>query len=324
MNENSSDATNTGFFNCTINLAIFLFEGISFNQPRLCPNAVWYPNATTLANQEILTGEPVGLFIDKNNSIYAPGKSLGRLIVWTNGVSTPNQMISLGAAQPHAVFVTERGEIYVDNGLANRTVIQVDLISNGTLAIWQVPGLCYDLFVDITDYIYCSLRDNHTVIKKHLNGSFNETIVVAGGWTPGDSAEKLSNPRGIFVDSELNLYVADSHNHRIQKFTPGNRTGTTVVGSSVPGTMNLSYPADIMLDADGYFFISDTANDRIIGSDFNGYRCIVGCTGLEGNSSDTLNDTRAFGFDIRGNLYVVDGFNARIQKFYLKSNSCGK
>ena len=42
-------------------------------------------------------------------------------------------------------------------------------------------------------------------------------------WGIGDSSGdgQFQSPRGLAVDSSGNVYVADSNNHRIQKFTVG-------------------------------------------------------------------------------------------------------
>ena len=69
-------------------------------------------------------------------------------------------------------------------------------------------------------------------------------------------------------------------------------------------------------------FITDNGNQRIIGSDENGFRCIVGCSGRSGLASNQLNAPRNIAFDSFGNLFVVDQYNDRIQKFVLSSNLC--
>lgn len=43
-------------------------------------------------------------------------------------------------------------------------------------------------------------------------------ITIAGGGESGNSSSQLSYPGDIALDSELNLYVSDTFNSRIQKF----------------------------------------------------------------------------------------------------------
>ena len=187
-----------------------------------------------------------------------------------------------------------------------------------------VNDSCQGLFVDIFGSIYCSIYTSHGVMKRWSADDINSSRMVAGNGTAGSALHTLNNPRGIFVDATLNLYVADCGNSRVQFFLFGKRNGTTLVGAGVPGTTTLSYPIAIVLDADGYIFITDTSNDRIVGSGPNGFRCIVGCTGVRGSNSDQFNSSRGLSFDSDGNLFVSDGFNDRIQKFSLAKNSCGR
>ncbi|CAF4377167.1 unnamed protein product, partial [Adineta steineri] len=72
----------------------------------------------------------------------------------------------------------------------------------------------------------------------------------------------------------------------------------------------------------GYLFIADTNNNRIIGQGPYGFRCLFGCTTISGSTSNQLYSPRTLRFDSYGNLFVADGYNNRVQKFILASNSC--
>lgn len=186
-----------------------------------------------------------------------------------------------------------------------------------------VNDICFGLFVDIYDNIYCSLGNLHQIIKKSFNDNVNMSSICAGTGISGTTSDMLNEPHGIFVDTKFNLYVADSGNNRIQVFQSGHLNGTTTVGNDAPGTIALNYPTDIILDAQGYYFITDTNNHRIVGSSPNGFRCIAGCSGTSGSGSDQLFFPSSLSFDSSGNLFVTDTNNSRVQKFILTENSCG-
>lgn len=236
----------------------------------------------------------------------------------------PDIRISGGMHNPMGIFVALNGDIYVDNGLSYGRVEKWS--SNGTTrtTVLYVNQSCLSLFADIYGNIYCALESLHRVIKRSFNDNANTTVIVAGNGTNGAASDMLNNPRGIFVDVRLNLYVADFDNHRIQLFLPGQRNGTTVAGNGANGTIKLFYPIAIVLDVNGFLFISDTGNKRIVGSSSTGFRCIVGCWDSTGNGINYLNGPRGLAFDSDGNLFVTDGINTQIQKFFLATNSCGK
>ncbi|CAF4357085.1 unnamed protein product [Adineta steineri] len=159
---------------------------------------------------------------------------------------------------------------------------------------------------------------SNKVIAKSLNTHLNIWNTVAGTGTAGSTPSTLSGQCGIFVDNNLNLYVADTLNSRIQKFASGQLNGTTVP----TGNITLNSPTGIMLDFDGYLFIVDQYNYRVIGSGPYGYRCIAACSGTAGSSSSQLYHPYSLSFDSYGNMFVSDISNNRIQKFFLVTNGC--
>ena len=295
-------------------------EGISFNQPKFCPSATWNATGITFATNSSLGSYPYGMFISMNNTVYVANQEYDRIQVWFEGNSIPTT-ITTANNYLYALFVTITGDIYNSNinNIEKRT-----LNSPGTVSTLYSNGTCWDLFIDSNNSLYCSLAGYHQVIKRSLNSSDNQTTTVAGTGCPGFLQDKLYYPYGIFVDINFNLYVADQCNHRIQLFPPGQLNATTIAGNRAPGTITLRYPTDVILDADSYLFIVDNNNHRVVGSGSAGFRCIVGCSGTCGSTSNQLCVPWTMAFDSDGNIFVVDRSNHRVQKFLLATNSCGE
>jgi DNA-binding beta-propeller fold protein YncE len=184
---------------------------------------------------------------------------------------------------------------------------------------------CWDIFVDISNMLYCSLGERHQIIAKSLNYNTNSFTIVAGTGSADIALNTLNNPRGIFVDINFDLYVADCGNNRIQLFHEGKLTGITIAGSGSSNlTITLNCPTGIILDADKYLFIVDSGNHRIVRSGLNGFQCLLACSGSSGSASNQLNGPWSLSFDSYGNIFVTDQGNSRIQKFILSTNSSGK
>jgi hypothetical protein len=248
-----------------------------------------------------------------------------RVVVWSEGNNTPSRYMSNNMVTPYSLFVTTSGDIYVDSGNASGRVDEWTL--NATIGIpsMYTCAKCSDLFVDITNTLYCSMASLYRVVTKSLNSNSNTLNTVAGTGSAGNTVYMLNLPYGIFVDINLDLYVADSNNNRIQLFQSGQLNGTTVAGNgSLSITITLKGPTGVVLDADGYLFIVDKSNNRIVGSGPNGFRCLVGCSGLAGSTSSKLSSPYTVSFDSFGNMFVADWGNSRIEKFYLMTNSCSK
>ncbi len=297
---------------------------LSYNQPKFCSNASWNPNATTFADNTTVGLNPFGIFVNTNNTVYVADRANGTILVWFNNSINPTRTISGNLSSPYTLFVTTSGDIYVDNGNLNGRVDKWTSNINSSVPAMYVSKACYGLFVDINDTLYCSLRYVHQVVTKSLDSHSNITIIVAGNGTAGSASNMINNPEGIFVDINFDLYVADYNNSRIQLFKSGQLNATTVAGNeSSNSTITLLHPSGIVLDADGYLFIVDSGNNRIVGSGPNGFRCVAGCSGI-GSASNQLYYPRTLSFDSYGNMFVTDWENSRIQKFLLSTNSCGK
>ncbi|CAM4770288.1 unnamed protein product [Rotaria magnacalcarata] len=230
-----------------------------------------------------------------------------------------------------SIFVTNTGNFYVGDDTSVRIAMR-GLKGPGyfSFSLKLNNGGCNGLFVDVNNHLYCSVANRHQVVKRdvdliEVSPSINSGIpwkIIAGTEFAGTALDMLNSPDGIFVDSNLNLYVVDSGNNRIQKFKNGELNSTTVCGNGAPDTIELKSPTSLVLDAGGYLFVVDSDNHRIIGSGPTGFRCLVGCSGSSGLAFDQLSNPKSLAFDSYGNMFVTDMNNDRIQMFLLATNSC--
>jgi GNAT superfamily N-acetyltransferase len=127
---------------------------------------------------------------------------------------------------------------------------------------------------DKTGNLYIANTNNH-VIREITPSGIITTIAGTGieGFS-GDNGSavsaQLDTPTGIAVDSSGNIFIADSHNHRIRKITSG--TITTIAGTGFAGfsgdgsaatSAKLDLPSGIAVEASGNLYIADTNNHRI-------------------------------------------------------------
>ncbi|CAF2816322.1 unnamed protein product [Rotaria sp. Silwood2] len=285
--------------------------------------ASWNKDAITFGEENLVGQKPVGLFVNNQNVVYVANRENGKILAWTNGPSTSTPILSTNSTNLWSIFVTTDGDIYADNGIENGYVNKWTLNATENGIEVNIHEWCTGLFVDINYHLYCSSTNNHHVIKIPLNNGQTVPIVVAGTGCRGPMPNMLDYPHGIFVDNKVNLYVADTGNNRIQFFIPGNKNAKTIAGFGATVYFILNRPTDIALDADGYLYIVESENHRIIRSIPNGFKCLVGCSGNSGITSSELNYPQTMAFDTTGNIFVSDFNNHRIQKFQLIQNLCG-
>ena len=297
---------------------------VSYNRPKFAACATWNQNAVTFAENNTIGQTAAGIFVNTNNTVYATTLSASSVLIWPEGSAYPTGSINGDLNSSHGVFVTTSGDIYADNGAYKMRVdVWTMNAANSTPGLY-VHEMCGGLFVDVYDSLYCALTYSHRVLKKTLASNPNTSVLVAGTGTNGSTLDMLTLPYGIFVVIDLSLFVADYGNDRIQLFQSSQSDGTTVAGNGAPNTISLSRPTGVIVDADGYLFIADQLNHRIVGSGPSGFRCIAACTGTNGAAANQFHYPYDLGFDSHGNLYVTDAGNSRIQKFTLARNICGK
>lgn len=272
---------------------------------------------------------PRGIFVDINNNVYVSYVESFVVLktgqVWFSNRDSNWFGNAITFSMPSSLFVTSNGDVYIDNG--RMTLIQ-KWTSDGTRTQINLPSdqSCHGLFVDIDDTLYCSVRDGHQIIKKSLENDATATWeIAAGNGTPKSAANTLDNPCGIFVDTNLDLYVADCNNNRIQLFKHGQQSGISVTNGTAPiGNYKLQCPTDIVLDADRNLYIVDSNSHRIIfvAWDSHESRCLVGCSSRGGSNLNELNHPTGISFDTFGNMFISDTGNGRVLKFELKAALC--
>lgn len=81
-------------------------------------------------------------------------------------------------------------------------------------SLYQPRGLAFDQYGNM--YIADSV--NHR-IQFFLSGQINATTIIGSTGFSGSSRQNLYYPFSVILDNLMNLYVADTYNHRIQMFT---------------------------------------------------------------------------------------------------------
>lgn len=137
----------------------------------------------------------------------------------------------------------------------------------------------------------------------------------------GSASGDFHKPSGIVVDSAGNIFVSDTGNNRIQKFTGAGKF-LVAFGSMGSGDGQLLAPMGLAIDAQNNVLVADSGNGRVqkfsssgtfikkIGKKYQGPFII---------SNGEFLTARSIAVDSVGNIYVADR-SERVQKFDSQGN----
>ncbi len=137
----------------------------------------------------------------------------------------------------------------------------------------------------------------------------------------GTGAGQFQSPQGIAVAPDGSIYVADSLNHRIQKFDRNGQFVTSIGGPGEAGQVGLfKEPWDVGAAPDGTIYVADTWNHRV--QHFNADGAYLNGWGTEGNTDGQATGSpgvffgpRGIAVDKDGRVLVSDTGNKRVQIF---------
>ena len=142
----------------------------------------------------------------------------------------------------------------------------------------------------------------------------NQLIIGGSGTAQG----QMSQPSGVKLDAQGNIYVADTSNNRISKYGPDGKFIASAGGFSQAGGVQLTQPWSIAVAPDGTVFIADTFGWNIIKLDKDLKQVQTwgsGCTTVPNCDEFHLFGPRDIAVTPDGNVLITDTGNARVIEY---------
>ena len=219
---------------------------------------------------------------------------IGKVIIPADQIFGAERYPPLGLNAPRAIAAGLNEDFYVADSRNNRIL---HISSDGTLLHEWGTFAAIDYF----------------------NGPVSETEALKQA-----PVGTFSEPWGVAVGPDGSVYVTDTWNHRVQKFTEDGRPLKTwgQYGQPLPELPESSSyfwgPRGIAVNSQGYVFVADTGNKRIVIFDSNGtYITEFGSGGFDAGQFD---EPVGVAIASDGTVYVTDTWNQRIQSFIPDQN----
>ena len=193
--------------------------------------------------------------------------------------------------QPHSIQFGPEGDLYVCD-IGNHAIRRIDL-KTGTISTFAgtgKPGPTPDgakiagtplkgprsLDFDKNGNLWLATREGNQVFKFDLKAGTIHHIAGTGksGFTGHGGPAKeatLSGPKGISIDTEGNVWLADCESHSIRMIDMKKGTIELIAGLNVKGDgpdgdplqCKMARPHGVFCDADGTVFIGDSETHRV-------------------------------------------------------------
>lgn len=290
---------------------------------------------------------PRGVAVDKNGYVYVADTDNNRVQKFTSIGDYVTQFTGIGSTLA-GLAVDDQGYIYVAS-YGSDEIIKLDA-QGKVITSWKSYNYPYGVTIGPDNNVYVAKWGSNSVVKYSPTGGylawasasaprfiafdknnmlyvtcgsikvFNERLEFYrsfGGNIESADEGKFSNPRGVARDTLGNIYVADTYNNRIQKFSAESNFLKTW-GSEGSAEGQFKHPYGVAIDKNNYIYVTDFDNNRV--QKFTSDGVFITQMGAQGGGDEKLDKPFGITVDSESNVYVTEYNKDKIKKYSSAGN----
>jgi hypothetical protein len=291
---------------------------------------------TTDATPKLLN-LPQGIALDSYGDIFVADTGNGKVVADCLATTTENedgtggntantfcsstgypgtiQQLGTGFVSPVAIALDGAQSLYVlDNSatgspvtiINGQTLTSTHPIAQATTFGGAALSAPLGIAVDGYSNIFIADTGNNRIVEAHQFGAAATDNIVVVPSTFTFSGTKLSGPTGVAVDASQDLFIADTGNNRIVKYSPEGIGAVVATGS-----ITLSAPRSVAVYPSGALLVSDANGVYLI----NGSSSVT----LSFGTAYITTGAKGVALDLAGNIYLSNTTGSQVLELNVAS-----
>ena len=220
-------------------------------------------------------------------------------------INTTDGFTKTGDFGTRGSFMSSAGSFYGD---AVHKPYMANANSSATSNVMNLSGApsAHLSFFLGCDTEYTSSWDDYMSLEIQNLPTYSAATFTRTWGSLGSGSTQFSSPSGVASDSSGNIYVADTGNNTIKKYSSSG-VFVTSWGGSGTGNGQLSSPKNIVVDSNNIVYVYDSGNSRI--QKFT-------AAGVYITQWNSFAQARSLAVDALGYVYQVDTAHAKVIRYY--------